>query len=67
MHHTSEAWHGLRIAAVFNNIYTTQYVSQAAVWQASSDAPVSDVFPKDKRMALPAHGFNARFEVSYQF
>ncbi|WRG36791.1 hypothetical protein E5E22_06765 [Helicobacter pylori] len=34
---------------------------------ASADAPASDMIPKNKRMALPAPGFNARFEVSYQF
>ncbi|RKU91001.1 hypothetical protein DB721_09215, partial [Helicobacter pylori] len=64
---TSKKWQGLRISAVFNNILNKQYVDQTSVFQASADAPASDMIPKGKRMALPAPGFNARFEVSYQF
>ncbi|MGL2780947.1 TonB-dependent receptor [Helicobacter pylori] len=63
----SKKWQGLRISAVFNNILNKQYVDQTSVFQASADAPASDMIPKGKRMALPAPGFNARFEVSYQF
>ncbi|WP_104747508.1 TonB-dependent receptor domain-containing protein [Helicobacter cetorum] len=60
-------WKGLQLSAVFNNILNKQYVDQTSVWQASADAPASDMIPKDKRMALPAPGFNARLQVSYQF
>lgn len=60
---------GLLLSAVFNNIFNKQYVNQTSVWQASADAPHEDMIPRygQVRMALPEPGFNARFEVSYQF
>ncbi len=60
---------GLLLSAVFNNIFNKQYVNQTSVWQASADAPHDDMIATAGhiRMALPEPGFNARFEISYQF
>uniref|UniRef100_UPI000EAF6AD1 TonB-dependent receptor domain-containing protein n=1 Tax=Helicobacter vulpis TaxID=2316076 RepID=UPI000EAF6AD1 len=62
-------WNGLRLSAVFNNIFNKQYVNQTSVWQASADAPHEDMIARNGhiRMALPEPGFNARFEISYQY
>ncbi|BCZ17138.1 Iron-regulated outer membrane protein FrpB [Helicobacter sp. NHP19-003] len=62
-------WSGLRLSAVFNNIFNKQYVNQTSVWQASADAPHEDMVARNGhiRMALPEPGFNARFEISYQY
>lgn len=62
-------FNGLRLSAVFNNIFNKQYVSQTSVWQASADAPHGDMLARNGqiRMALPEPGFNARFEIVYQY
>ncbi|CCM73655.1 iron-regulated outer membrane protein (frpB) [Helicobacter heilmannii ASB1.4] len=62
-------WNGLRLSAVFNNIFNKYYVNQTSVWQASADAPHEDMVARagQIRMALPEPGFNARFEISYQY